>query len=322
MDRLSLSRRSLLRGAAPAIGLAALPVQAAAPALNFVVIGDWGRDDASQQRAVAQQMGRAAAAVDSRFVISVGDNFYDDGVESVIDPRWKSSFEAVYTHAALMTKWHVIVGNHDYKRNGKVQAQIDYSASSKRWSLPSPFYTRSETLPDGTTAEFFFLDTSRHIEEYKDNTLMRNVQNQDRQEQIDWLRGKLANSRASWKIVVGHHQLYTVAGQNYGGKQHDYPELIAPFGPLFQQYGVHVYMNGHEHNLEHVERKGVHYITCGAGSEIQLVVTPHKDAPGDYFASDHHGFMTVRLEPERLSFDFIDDFGTTLYRSAPILRRG
>lgn len=321
MNRLSLSRRSLLRGAAPAIGLVALPAQAKAPALDFVVIGDWGRDGAAQQRAVAQQMGQSAAAIGSRFVISVGDNFYDDGVKSVTDPRWKTSFEDIYTHPALMTQWHVIVGNHDYKRNGKVQAQIDYSATSPRWSLPKVFYTRTETLPDGTTAEFFFLDTSRYIEEYKNNPLMTNVQNQDKQEQIDWLRGELARSRAAWKIVVGHHQLYTVAGQNYGGKQHDYPELIAPFEPLFLQYGVHVYMNGHEHNLEHVERKGVHYITCGAGSEIAPVVTPKKDAPGDFFASDHHGFMTMRLEREALGFTFVDDFGTTIYRAAPI-RRG
>lgn len=317
MNRPSLSRRTLLRGAAPAIGLAALPAQARAPALNFVVIGDWGRDGASQQRAVAQQMGRAAAAIGSRFVISVGDNFYDDGVKSLSDPQWKSSFEDVYTHPALMTKWHVIVGNHDYKRNGKVQAQIDYSATSPRWSLPSVFYSRVETLPDGTSAEFFFLDTSRYMEEYKNNPLMTNVQHQDKEEQIDWLRGKLAASRAAWKIIVGHHQLYTVAAQ-----KHDYPELIASFEPLFRQYGVHLYVNGHEHNLEHVERNGIHYITCGAGSEIAPVATPRKGDAGDHFASDHHGFMTVRLELARLSFDFVDDFGTTIYRSAPILRRG
>ena len=39
----SLSRRSLLLGAAPALGLATLPAQAKAPALDFAVIGDWGR---------------------------------------------------------------------------------------------------------------------------------------------------------------------------------------------------------------------------------------------------------------------------------------
>ena len=49
------------------------------------------------------------------------------------DPQWKSSFEDVYAHPALMTKWHVIVGNHDYKRNGRVQAQIDYAATPSRF---------------------------------------------------------------------------------------------------------------------------------------------------------------------------------------------
>ena len=109
-------------------------------------------------------MGSTAAEISSRFVISVGDNFYEDGVANVSDPQWQTSFERIYTHPALSTPWHVILGNHDYQ--GNVDAQLAYSARSRRWSLPSPYYTRTETLADGTTVEFFFLDTSRYILEY------------------------------------------------------------------------------------------------------------------------------------------------------------
>ena len=42
--------------------------------------------------------------------------------------------------------------------------------------------------------------------------------------------------------------------------------------------------------------------------------------PPGQFASDHHGFMTMRLEVEALGFSFIDDAGATLYQ-ADIPRR-
>ena len=299
-----LSRRSLLLGAAPAVGLVTLPAQARAPGLDFVVIGDWGREGRSRQREVARQMGRSAAAIGSRFVISVGDNFYEDGVASVADPQWESSFERIYDDAALMTPWHVILGNHDYQ--GDAQAQLDYAAKSSRWSLPARYYTRVETLADGTLVEFFFLDTSRYILEYLHRPKVR-VQGQDKQAQLDWLERALAGSKAAWKIVVGHHQLYTVTGQD-----HDYPEMIGPFEPLLDRYGVCAYINGHEHNLEHIAVDGVHYITCGAGSATSSVVAP----PPGQFASDHHGFMTMRLEAEALGFGFVDDSGTVLYQAS------
>jgi acid phosphatase len=298
MIRTALSRRSLLPAAAAFV---ALPAQASTAALDFVVIGDWGRDGHSRQRAVAQQMGRSAASTGSRFVISVGDNFYEDGVTSTADPQWQTSFENIYTDPALMTKWHVILGNHDYQ--GNVEAQLTYS--SPRWSLPAPYYKRTETLPDGTVAEFFHLDTSRYILEYLHRPKVK-VQGQDKQAQIDWLEHALATSKAAWKVVVGHHQLFTVTGQN-----HDYPEMIGPFKPLLDRHGVQAYINGHEHNLEHIAVDGVHYITCGAGSAVSAVGSP----PPGQFASDHHGFMTMHLEAHGLGFNFIDDSGATLYQA-------
>src|SRR5580704_9896819 len=60
MIHTAMSRRSLLPAAA---AFAAVPAQARAPSLDFVVIGDWGRNGQSHQRDVAQQMGRSAASI-------------------------------------------------------------------------------------------------------------------------------------------------------------------------------------------------------------------------------------------------------------------
>ena len=76
------------------------------------------------------------------------------------------------------------------------------------------------------------------------------------------------------------------------------------------KYGVQAYINGHEHNLQHVRRGGVNYITCGAGSKTEPV-----DAPPGQFASGRHGFMAMRLEQDALGFSFIDDLGNTIYQA-------
>lgn len=65
------------------------------------------------------------------FIISVGDNFYTNGVASVDDPMWKTSFEDIYKGANLFIDWYPVLGNHDYR--GNPQAQIDYSKRSRRW---------------------------------------------------------------------------------------------------------------------------------------------------------------------------------------------
>ena len=55
--------------------------------LRFLIFGDWGRDGQFRQTDVAAQMGLAAAARKCRLIISVGDNFYDKGVQTAADSQ-------------------------------------------------------------------------------------------------------------------------------------------------------------------------------------------------------------------------------------------
>ncbi|MGH2574998.1 MAG: metallophosphoesterase [Ignavibacteria bacterium] len=93
--------------------------------LSFLVIGDWGRDGKFNQMEVANQMGLYAQKLNVSFVISTGYNFYPDGVFSIFDNQWQTSFENIYTHISLQIPWYVSLGNHDYL--GNVQAEIDYT---------------------------------------------------------------------------------------------------------------------------------------------------------------------------------------------------
>src|SRR5690349_18267155 len=124
----STRREFLLHGSA-ALGSATLagPSLAAGEApLQFMVIGDWGRDGAFHQRQVAEAMAEFGQA---RFVASTGDNFYQHGVQSIADSKWDRSFQRVYT--GVPQRWYAVLGNHDY--GGSVEAQISKTFHDARW---------------------------------------------------------------------------------------------------------------------------------------------------------------------------------------------
>lgn len=67
-------------------------------ALNFIVLGDWGGQPTSPyytraEMEIAEEMGKKASKIDAKFVMALGDNFYNNGVTDVSDSRFKQTFE-------------------------------------------------------------------------------------------------------------------------------------------------------------------------------------------------------------------------------------
>lgn len=52
------------------------------------------------------QMGIAGEKIDIDFIISTGDNFYEDGLTGVNDPAFKESFINIYTAPSLQKQWY------------------------------------------------------------------------------------------------------------------------------------------------------------------------------------------------------------------------
>src|SRR5580698_10134271 len=281
-----------------------LPAEAAQNALPFILVGDWGRGGHYDQRNVAVQMGKTAEAINSRFTVSVGDNFYENGVTGLDDPQWEHSFEKIYTAPSLYTPCRLILGNHDYR--GNVQSQLDYSTESKRWHMSARYYSLSETLPDGARADFFYVDTSPFIKAYIGSKV--NITGQDTEAQLAWLDKALGDSTAEWKIVIGHHPIYT-ALDNSDGSDHDQPDLIARLNPVLLKHNIPIYICGHDHCLQAVKMDNVAYVVTGAGSQTY---TPNPPIRGG-FANGSHGFMTVHLSRETLHYELVDMTGKTLY---------
>lgn len=273
--------------------------------LSFLTFGDWGRRGQRDQLDVAKQMGLAGTALRVPFVVSLGDNFYDYGVASTDDRHWKESFEDVYVAPSLQVPWNVILGNHDYR--GNCQAQIDYSSRSSRWRMPARYFSRTENIPGGKSILMVYTDTSPFLKAYAKDWLMGpNVRSQDAARQLEWIDRTLAESKADWKIVLGHHPIYS------GGEHGDTPELIGSFLPLFRRHGVHVYFNGHDHDLQHQEAGGIHFFCVGAGSTVR----PIKSEKLSLFAKSTPGFAVVSVGAESMDVHMTAASGEVLHSAA------
>jgi len=273
--------------------------------LNFVAIGDWGREGEKDQQDVATQMGIAAASAGAKFVLAVGDNFYEHGVSSADDLQWQTSFETVYTAPSLQVPWYAVLGNHDYHLNA--EAQIEYTKKSKRWYMPSRYYTRTERIDAATNVDFFFIDTMPMAAFDADEKFFeKKVPRHDVPNQMAWLEKSLAASTAPWKIVVGHHPIYT------GGQHGDTPFLVQHVLPLLQKHKVQAYINGHDHDLQHLQAGDVNLFCSGGGSKPRTTSkTPHTK-----FALGCSGFMAVALQADKMNVRMINDRGELLYATS------
>lgn len=51
-------------------------------------------------------MGKVGEKLDIDFVVSTGDNFYDDGLASEHDTAFEESFTKIYTAKSLQKQWY------------------------------------------------------------------------------------------------------------------------------------------------------------------------------------------------------------------------
>ncbi|WP_428327685.1 metallophosphoesterase [Mucilaginibacter sp.] len=270
--------------------------------LNFMAVGDWGRNGEYDQQEVAKQMGLWGAAHPNNFVISVGDNFYPLGVISENDPQFHYSFENIYTAHSLQCDWFLILGNHDYGTDP--DAQVRYSKVSRRWNMPAKYYTKEVALgSENDKALFVMIDTDPVLFETKKDYVAK---------QLDWINDTLANAAANikWKIVVGHHPFYTV-----GPRINNYDTLTVRkvMADVFEKHKVDVFLSGHDHSLQHLKPEGyTHQFISGAGSELTPV---HTGIPYSRFQASEHGFMYFSVDKNRFHAKVINMQGTVLYET-------
>jgi len=260
---------------------------------RFMVIGDMGTGN-DDQRAVAAAMAKRAKSDGLDFLLTVGDNFYPMGVRSADDPQWKSKFEDIYSDAALRVPIFPTLGNHDHY--GDPLAQVEYAKRNPNWRMPAQYYSFLRELTDGVEVAFFAIDTDP-IHNKKPEA----------EAQLRRLEEELSKSRGRWKIVFGHHPLYS------HGRHGKDQVMIDRLEPLLTRHRVDVYFCGHDHTLEMLKPiAGVHHVISGGGGG------PEKAYGVDwtdesYYAATLGGFVLCRISKDELVIEFVRLDGSTQY---------
>lgn len=227
--------------------LIAKPTELPVRILAFGDFGDGGPTQMELARAMAQYNRRQPFDLG----ITLGDNFYETGLNSPTHHRWVSDWETPY--APLGIRFYATLGNHDYADPSSPGAEMERSRLSASWCLPRPYYTFA-----AGPVQLFAIDTDP----------IRRHDGASIEEQKRWLERALAESQAPWKVVYGHHPIYST------GQHGDTPELIAEILPLLQKHKVDVYLAGHEHDLQALRPEGgVYFFVSGAGGHGLREVT-------------------------------------------------
>lgn len=315
----TLNRRSFLRQSFAFSALATLGAAtsfALAPdshAHHALLVGDWGKDgNYAGQASVAQSMvaytKRHSLKTDA--LLMLGDSWYGPLPQGADDPRWKTQFEDMYPRASFDCPAYSVMGNHDYQRmpSSKVEMELAYAKKhGTRWTQPALWYTY-EFPQKKPLITVIALDSNMPMG-HKDNGVDFTLTPDQQAEQLAWFTAELEKPRTTpYLVVIGHHPVYS------NGPHGDHKVLIREWEPLLLKHNVHLYLAGHDHDLQHLEFEGhpTSFVSSGAGGAdlYNLKITESARGP---FAEKVYGFSHLEVTSAKLTLRHIDAEGKVLH---------
>jgi len=246
--------------------------------IRVLAFGDFG-DGGKGQREVASAMLQYHRQRPFDFAITLGDNFYNKGMRSVDDPRWRTWWDQLYDPLGI--QFYATLGNHDYGFPQSPEAEILYSKKSPSWRMPATRYTYT-----AGSVQFFATDSQKMTPD-----------------QLEWLQKELVSSTARWKVVYGHHTIYS---HGYHGNT---PELIRDLLPLIKDR-VDIYLSGHDHDMQHLRPEGnLHFFVSGSGGKLRRI----RPGPRSLFAMSARGFAVLEANAESVKMTFVSTTLQPLY---------
>eukprot|EP00039_Didymoeca_costata_P001980 m.56696 g.56696 ORF g.56696 m.56696 type:complete len:361 (-) comp11056_c0_seq1:920-2002(-) len=294
--------------------------------IRFLAIGDWGSGNGElhEQKLVAQSLTTFADTFAPHSVLSMGDNIYSFGVSSTKDPQFADKFENVYTSKSLQIPWLMTLGNHDC--NGNIDAEVEYTKQSNKWYMPARYYSKDYKIGKGldeeTVIRVLVLDacalTCALTTNYRcEGMNMSGISKDYVTKQLQWVEEMLSKP-AKWKIVVGHFPIFSFLGN---GPTSQMIEFVLP---LLLKYSVDLYLNGHDHNLQHVklaapQTQRLNFFVCGGGGyKLHGILKPAAEgslnSPAvSLFNKTSFGFASLVVNQQGINMNFWDTQGTKLY---------
>jgi hypothetical protein len=258
--------------------------------VGFLSVGDWGSASLGGyhlRNAVGTSDAMKAYIANGRdegasvaFVLNTGDNFYYCGIQNTSDPQITEDYTSLF--GGMGIPWYHSLGNHDY--GFSPEAQLRLNETIPEWIMDDRYYHRRVVLPGGDGRDdirvnIIVLDTNPCVRDYRGTDRRQwdpcgteypdcspiaepcrfheNILSQDCETQLSWAKVVFANiPEGEWVFVIGHHKAEEINVADFQSTILDSPR-------------VHLYLNGHNHNLEHYSVNGeAKYMTTGAGGMV------------------------------------------------------
>ena len=258
--------------------------------ISIISLGDWGSAALGgyhlrNAENTARAMTTYASKYNPKLVLNTGDNFYYCGIQNISDPQISEDYVNLFGNISL--PWYNALGNHDNGFNPA--AQLELNKTIPQWIMDNRYYHRRVVLSntDSTTdsktntnipLNIIVLDTNPCVNDYRGEDRAKwdpcgtqyptcspiveecmfheNIIAQDCKTQLDWFNATLSDIPPNeWVFVLGHHKADEIDAED--------------FQSVLNSSRVHLYLNGHNHNLEHYSIDGESkYITTGAAGMV------------------------------------------------------
>jgi hypothetical protein len=242
---------------------------------RFIAFGDFGQGTPFQAK-LGEQMVKTYEQTPYELALLLGDNIYPDGD---VNKLAKSHFEDPY--AGLIdrkVRFVAAIGDHD-DHKGHVKDEMAY------FKMPKEYYKVSQGPID-----FFVMNTTFFVRS---------------PEQRAWIEKELAESKAKWKIVIGHHPLYS-SGRN--GNTEGSRKVLEP---LLTKYKVDLYLAGHDHDYERFAPiHGVRYMVSGGGGSY--LYNFKNTQPGSLIRLKTHHFLLFEVTDDHVWLKAINRHGDVI----------
>lgn len=319
-----LSRRGFLRQSfafSALAGFTSLPSLAKRPshkpdaaATQLLMVGDWGYENFAAQSRVAGAMQQYVRehSLTTDALLMLGDNWYGKLPGGAASERWKTQFEDMYPKSAFNCPAYAIAGNHDYQKmpESKVAAELEYARKGgTRWTMPSLWY-RFDFPATNPLMTVIALDSNMpHPAGQQAKGANFTLTPEQQVEQLTWLEAELKKPRTTpFLVVMGHHPIFS------NGPHGDHPILTRDWEPLLREHKVHMYLAGHDHDMQHLEFDGhpTSFVLSGGGG-ADLYPLKIEEAQRGPYAAKVYGFSHLEVTREKMTLRHMDETGKLIH---------
>ena len=284
--------------------------------ITMLSVGDWGSASLGgyhlrNAQSTSYAMKIYASEYKPKLVLSTGDNFYYCGIQNTSDPQINTDYVELFGNIGI--PWYNALGNHDYGFNP--DAQLELNQTIPQWIMDNRYYHSRVILDSDNNNKnnaslvinIIVLDTNPCVNDYRGEDRAKwdpcsfqyptcapaqgeclfheNIIAQDCKTQLEWFNATLSDIPSDeWVFVIGHHKADEID--------------VEDFQTLLDSNRVHLYLNGHNHNLEHYSiNQQAKYMTTGAGGMVIIGANGHTNVKlhgeSSEFKHRNHDFKSI-----------------------------